>query len=402
LNVLPLKKYDFMNIGSKKRMDHEIVEEEAVDGQLHSKKTIEREVRPRDVRPQAFDVLLGRGKSNVNHPGNKQYKGKKSTNPSLCIAFIPCSYCNVDVPLCAPLDCINSYTKRYLDSPMFIKKSFTMEILHIIQQTGRFLVKKGKVWSVVPDGVARQKIAHSIQYRQRLSSRNDHGTNIISEDNVHGTYCNLYGKRMEPMANRIQSRPPAVNLKTKFCLPPKRRDAKSLAFEEFCVQTDIWSHEITNSKNPYDISDDPKAPRICIGAFSPFDPNNSIHHSNTEDVVDDRKMPPMESSTCPEGLTLTHTTFSTQVHANALGLMLDAKDSHSHQPPSLRFLEVDSTGNAQKSHVTMNPDNKINYDEDLPLSSLYRTSSEFSQDSCHFGWTGPYDHFDANDDIFSL
>jgi hypothetical protein len=141
---------------NQNRIELEILVEESEDEHSRCRNT-----RERDIRPNSLDVLLGRGKSNVNHPGNKQYKCMIAVN---LYPGLPSNYALQSRRLLTlSTYCIDSYLKRYLDAPIFITRSITLEILHITQQIGRFLVKKGKVWSVVPDGVARQMIAHSIQ-----------------------------------------------------------------------------------------------------------------------------------------------------------------------------------------------------------------------------------------------
>jgi hypothetical protein len=121
--------------------------------------------------PQPFDVLLGRGKSNRNHPGNKRYQGTKivgfddcdsshetPNGPSHILFTRSCNH---------SIEFIHSNRQRYFRANLHDKRAITMEILSAVQSKGRFLVKEENEWKAVSDETARQKIAHSIQYRQR-------------------------------------------------------------------------------------------------------------------------------------------------------------------------------------------------------------------------------------------
>jgi hypothetical protein len=56
---------------------------------------------------------------------------------------------------------------RYFESNVTTKRDITLDILHTIQKTGQFIVLKDKLWFPINDEMARQKIAHAIQYQIR-------------------------------------------------------------------------------------------------------------------------------------------------------------------------------------------------------------------------------------------
>lgn len=94
---------------------------------------------PLVLQPSAYDVLLGRGKSNKNHPGNKRFQ-----------------------------DCIQANRERYFNALTNVaKRDITMEILQFIRQKGRFLRRGAHGWVDVPTPDIQQKVAHALQYRRR-------------------------------------------------------------------------------------------------------------------------------------------------------------------------------------------------------------------------------------------
>jgi hypothetical protein len=69
---------------------------------------------------------------------------------------------------------ITSNQQRYFQGSLTQKKEIIMEILSSVQQrTGRFLSPQSNGWVMISNATARQKIAHSLQYRQRCSLKQE-------------------------------------------------------------------------------------------------------------------------------------------------------------------------------------------------------------------------------------
>jgi hypothetical protein len=69
---------------------------------------------------------------------------------------------------------ITSNRERYFQESLTQKKEIILEILRSIQQrAGRFLSPQSNGWITVSNATARQKIAHSLQYRQRCSVKQE-------------------------------------------------------------------------------------------------------------------------------------------------------------------------------------------------------------------------------------
>lgn len=145
---------------------HRTVEDEQVDEQV---------LDNMPVSPRPLDVLLGRGKSNLNHPGNKYFQG---TNH--CIACL--SYLFPFLPIgfsflffCSFAEIISLNRDRYFcnATTMEEKRSIVCNIVAFMQQTGRSFLKEKKhadhtsFWVKLSEDATRHKVAHALQYRQR-------------------------------------------------------------------------------------------------------------------------------------------------------------------------------------------------------------------------------------------
>jgi hypothetical protein len=93
------------------------------------------------IVPTDFDVLLGRGKSNKNWPGNKQFQIMINSNRELYFSGLT----------------------------QYEKKTMTSEIVQSVMKKGRFLKldKKTRQWMPISAETARTKVAHALQYRNR-------------------------------------------------------------------------------------------------------------------------------------------------------------------------------------------------------------------------------------------
>jgi hypothetical protein len=123
--------------------------------------------------PSQYDVLLGRGKSNKNHPGNVWFQGM----------FTICSHCKVRDEFqqicnflllieCPLVDYIQANRDRYFNAPTNVqKRQITMEILETIRKKGRFLRRGAQGWVDVSTVDVQQKVAHALQYRRRCELR---------------------------------------------------------------------------------------------------------------------------------------------------------------------------------------------------------------------------------------
>lgn len=96
--------------------------------------------------PGPFDILLGRGKAAMKHPGNIRYK------------FL-----------------IEEHEDRYENTPKANKTLIAEEILQTLKGSddhGRFLkLEKGRGWMEVDDVAAREKISMSFRDRRQQSRR---------------------------------------------------------------------------------------------------------------------------------------------------------------------------------------------------------------------------------------
>lgn len=87
------------------------------------------------------DILLGRGKSYKNHPGNLRFQAIVN----------------------------DSRTRYFQTASRRAKREISIELVRRILKTGRFLKVEKNSWKEVSFETARQKVAHAMQYRQRCS-----------------------------------------------------------------------------------------------------------------------------------------------------------------------------------------------------------------------------------------
>jgi hypothetical protein len=121
--------------------------------------------------PDRLDVLLGRGKGNQQHAGNKRLQGKLYLRIEVlpymkyALEFSPArSLCIEIVDL--HKDCYFSATSRHG------KVHIARIIANTVKEHGRFLkYNKGlRGWVQVSEVVARQKVCQSLQYHKRRSA----------------------------------------------------------------------------------------------------------------------------------------------------------------------------------------------------------------------------------------
>jgi len=93
------------------------------------------------TQPQALDVLLGRGRRNAFHPGNRRYHAIIEMNQAR----------------------FNAATSR------LEKTQIAQEIVNLIAERGRLLKfeEQRGGWVEVDNEVARTKVSHACRYRQR-------------------------------------------------------------------------------------------------------------------------------------------------------------------------------------------------------------------------------------------
>jgi hypothetical protein len=142
--------------------------------------------------PRPFDVLLGRGKSNLNHPGNKYFQGtaivlrfrwlgihlqrtirtRSSLVKPIAYSLTTCIFCGFTLNLA---ELIHMNRDRYFNelTTMEEKRVIVMNIVEFMQRTGRYFLKekqregKCSVWVRLSEEATRHKVAHALQYRQR-------------------------------------------------------------------------------------------------------------------------------------------------------------------------------------------------------------------------------------------
>jgi hypothetical protein len=139
--------------------------------------------------PRHCDVLLGRGKSHLNHPGNKYFQGKRF--PAACKCF-SCACARIlcgkplERPNCAlmPIPAhvelvgiIACNRDRYfhVTTTMDGKRATVKDIVRFMQHSGRLFLKEiregnSSYWMRLSDDATRQKVAHALQYRQRCTT----------------------------------------------------------------------------------------------------------------------------------------------------------------------------------------------------------------------------------------
>jgi hypothetical protein len=75
-------------------------------------------------------------------------------------------------------DLIRCNVARYIHAPHNEgKRAIILEIIHELEQQGRFLKPKGRGWSLVSREEAKKKVAHALQYYQRTLRAEEDGTN---------------------------------------------------------------------------------------------------------------------------------------------------------------------------------------------------------------------------------
>jgi len=96
------------------------------------------------TEPQPLDVLLGRGRRNAFHPGNRRFQATIEMNQA-----------------------------RFNAAASKLEKTrISQEIVNLISERGRFLKfdrERGR-WVEVDDEVARTKVSHACRYKQRRRS----------------------------------------------------------------------------------------------------------------------------------------------------------------------------------------------------------------------------------------
>jgi hypothetical protein len=139
--------------------------------------------------PRHCDVLLGRGKSHLNHPGNKYFQGKWF--PAACKCF-SCACLRIlrgkllERPNCALMPIpphvelvgiIACNRDRYfhVTTTMDGKRAIVKDIVRFMQHSGRLFLKEiregnSSYWMRLSDDATRQKVAHALQYRQRCTT----------------------------------------------------------------------------------------------------------------------------------------------------------------------------------------------------------------------------------------
>lgn len=128
--------------------------------QLQHDKDIEEEDPPKQGRvalyPTPNDVLLGRGRSYQDYPGNRRLA-----------------------------DWVDQYRERYHASIDRLDKTFTvMEVVKLVQENGGcFLQRTEGGWEVTDDAVSRTKVFHAL--RAETSSRANHNSNSTFSPGAH-------------------------------------------------------------------------------------------------------------------------------------------------------------------------------------------------------------------------
>ena len=127
-----------------------------IDEAVAARRNPEREGK---TEPQDFDVLLGRGRRNALHPGNRRFQAI------------------IDV----------HQARFYSAASRHEKIQITQEIVNFIAQRGRFLKfdEERSGWAEVDGEVARSKVGHACRYRQRRQpTARSFPPPVLSEDEV--------------------------------------------------------------------------------------------------------------------------------------------------------------------------------------------------------------------------
>ena len=68
---------------------------------------------------------------------------------------------------------VEEYSDKYEAVDRNKKKSVTLEVLHIIKQSGRFIKEENVGWIEVSDDVARQKVSHGFRDLRQAERRKE-------------------------------------------------------------------------------------------------------------------------------------------------------------------------------------------------------------------------------------
>jgi hypothetical protein len=184
----------------------------------HQGKSVQHQVLRQDllVDPLPSDVMLGRGRASLHHPGNKRLNTVVKMN-----------------------------MQRYLNAAKRNEKTWiTEEIVGIIQTygspPGRFLRYKPKAggWYEVDDEEARVKVSHTVRYRRRCIERHEVSESTDSSLSLSGEQPDTsVEEEMSPVhgAHRLQPVKPVVtpSNSTSSPLSPLLFDAAMLTDLEY-------------------------------------------------------------------------------------------------------------------------------------------------------------------------
>ena len=131
---LPIGSFGSLETALHQRWIKEMAREEA----LHKKFVASSGI----IIPTTHDVLLGRGKSTMNFPGN--------------------------VTLANMID---RYRAEYQTLGRAARAEFVLRIVSAISQNGRFLQRKEGLWEMSSEDAAREKVAHGFRNPPRRKSQ---------------------------------------------------------------------------------------------------------------------------------------------------------------------------------------------------------------------------------------
>lgn len=293
---------------------------------------------------------------------------------------------------------------------MFVKKSITVEIMHTIQKNGRFLVKRSNCWHVVPDGVARQKIAHSIQYRQRcaLKEPNDTGfTGLASRRNIHEAKFKAQEACVQndhnnmilvQSSNRTTTDHHNVSRKPNKSLRSTTQDREYQEYRSHASNRNMFDQADTlgNKSTQYsqginDTNNQVLLQKIYNHLRAGSQLDDDTRNLADEDSYDHRKVSHETSLHFPESLSLIDRK-SSQDHGTYVE---DATCSIN--PPLLRHIDrmpvpgtLECAGYRQSTKLAVCLDCMPSGIDTLPLSFLVRDTSGFSQDLSNITIAGGY------------